>query len=160
MVRSPHHRIGTTFNGLARRYRLLQSLLTPITDAFIAVAESHREYLRDVEHLPQNKIFVVHNGIDTQRFSPDRFARAKVRKELGIADNTPVVGIVAALRPEKDHLLFVAAANRILQREPGTKFLIIGEGAERTAIEGEIERLGLRESIILLGKSLRQPNVT
>ncbi len=45
----------------------LNRLLTPITDGFIAVAEEHGRYLREVERFPPHKVFVIPNGVDTER---------------------------------------------------------------------------------------------
>ncbi len=130
---------------------LLNRQLTPITDAFIAVGESHREYLRDIEHLPAEKIYVVPNGIDVQRFAPKSKNRNEVRAELGIDPSDPVVGIVAALRPEKDHLLFVRSACEVLKSVPQAKFIILGDGVERPAIEQAIQQSGHSNSFYMLG---------
>jgi glycosyltransferase involved in cell wall biosynthesis len=130
---------------------LLNRLLTPTTDAFIAVADSHRTYLRDVERLPNEKVFVIPNGIDTHRFRPSAANRLAVRRELGIDQEAPVVGIVAALRPEKDHVLFLRTAKRLLASKPNCKFLVIGDGQEQSNIEQTIEELKLSENVLMLG---------
>jgi glycosyltransferase involved in cell wall biosynthesis len=125
--------------------------LTSITDGFIAVADAHREYLCNVEKLPKEKIFTIANGIDTRRFAPNHDDRHSIRTELNIAKNAPVIGIVAALRPEKDHLLFLDVAQELLKRTPAAKFLIIGEGAERRNIEQAINDKGLGDAVCMLG---------
>ena len=48
----------------------LNRWLTPITDAFIAVADTHGQFLIDQERLPPEKVFVIPNGVDTSRFVP------------------------------------------------------------------------------------------
>ena len=62
----------------------LNRLLTPWTDAFVAVAQDHGRFLIEQEHLPQNKVRVIPNGIDTGRFVFDPTAPAAVRRQLGI----------------------------------------------------------------------------
>ena len=95
----------------------LNRLLTPITDAFVAVAPSHGRFLIEEEHLPARKVVVVPNGVDTHRFRPEPDV-AGVREKLGVDRAAPVVAIVAALRPEKNHELCLDAARRMTKRLP------------------------------------------
>ncbi len=120
----------------------LNRLLTPITDAFIAVAQPHGRFLVEFERFPEAKVRVIPNGVDTDRFAPAPHASA-VRDELGVDPTTPLVGILAALRPEKNHDLFLAAASRIRHAVPETKFVVIGDGPERPRIEEAATLLGL-----------------
>ncbi|MEQ8846295.1 glycosyltransferase [Botrimarina sp.] len=120
----------------------LNRLLTPITDAVIAVADSHGRFLAEHERFPAQKVRVIPNGVDTERFVPTDYSSA-VREQLGVGPTAPLVGILAALRPEKNHSLFLRAAARVSAAAPETRFLVIGDGPERPKIEGEARRLGL-----------------
>jgi glycosyltransferase involved in cell wall biosynthesis len=133
-------------NGVGR----LNRLLTPITDAFIAVAGSHGRYLVEQERFPAEKVTVIPNGVDTQRFKPIADV-AEVRRELGIDVAASVVGIVAALRPEKNHELFLEMARRIVQESPASRFLIIGDGPCRGPLEQAAQQLGIAPNVLFLG---------
>ncbi len=133
--------------------------LTPITDAFIAVAKPHGQFLIDFETFPANKVVVIPNGIDTIRFRPHQESKAEVRRELGLALDTPIVGIVAALRPEKNHLLFIGAASKVIAKFPKAHFVIIGDGPERSNIENTIAALKLEKSVSLLGTRSDTPRL-
>ncbi len=50
----------------------LNRMLTPITDAFIAVAQDHAQYLINWERFPRDRVFMIPNGVDTDRFCPIR----------------------------------------------------------------------------------------
>ncbi len=65
---------------------------------------------------PRGKIAVIPNGIDTERFCPDREAGQKVRGEWGVAASEKLIGLVARLHPIKDHTTFLKAAG-LLARE-------------------------------------------
>ena len=97
--------------GWPDRVQFANRLLAPITDAFIAVAEPHGRYLAAHEGCTASKIRVIPNGVDVERFRP-RPPNETLRKEFDLAADAPVVGIVAALRPEKNHALFLRAAAR------------------------------------------------
>lgn len=136
--------------GLPDHVEWPNRLLAPITDAFIAVARSHGEYLVAREGCPARKVRVVPNGVDTERFQA-RTPDPKLREELGIPPNTPLAGIVAALRPEKNHALFLAAAQRTLEQMPNAHFLIVGDGPQRAAIEALRHELGLEKVVHVAG---------
>ena len=128
----------------------LNYLLTPITDGFIAVADSHGAHMITQERFPAEKVFVIPNGVDTMRFAPVPDA-ASVRQEIGIGPTDPVVSIVAALRPEKNHELFLEVTRRVTQRIANAKFLIIGDGPRREPLERHAAELGVIQCVHFLG---------
>ncbi|WP_182867130.1 glycosyltransferase family 4 protein [Rhodopirellula sp. JC639] len=129
----------------------LNRRLTPLTDAFIAVADSHGEFLHRFEGFPEAKVHVIRNGVDCERFRPDQANRAEVRTELKLPPTAPLVGIVAALRSEKNHGLLVRAAARLRERHPDLHWLVIGDGPERAGIEDLAQELQVADRIHLLG---------
>jgi glycosyltransferase involved in cell wall biosynthesis len=128
----------------------LNRMLTPITDAFIAVAAPHGQYLVEREKFPRRKVFVIPNGVDVDRFAAGG-ERLAVRKELGLAPTTPVAGIVAALRPEKNHELFLRSAAIVLTRVPEATFLVVGDGPLRPGLEALASELGIARAVRFLG---------
>jgi glycosyltransferase involved in cell wall biosynthesis len=98
--------------------------------------------------LPPRRVLHLPNGIDCGRFAvpPDRALVAA----LGLDENGPVVGTVAALRAEKNlkRLVRIFAG---LRQALGARLVIVGDGPERAAIEGEAARLGVADRVILAG---------
>jgi glycosyltransferase involved in cell wall biosynthesis len=140
----------------------LNRALTRITDGFLGVANEHGRFMIEHERFPRDKVFVIPNGVDVARFSTDVDVAA-VRQELGIASEAPLVGIVAALRPEKNHELFLRAAKIVRQAAPNTEFLVVGDGPCREPLlalrrelklENAVHFLGTRSDIPRLVKSL------
>jgi glycosyltransferase involved in cell wall biosynthesis len=136
--------------GLPDRVEPINRLLAPWTDAFIAVAEAHGRYIAAHEGCPAAKVRVIPNGVDVGRFRP-RPARDDLRAELNLPPGTPTVAIVAALRPEKQHELFLRVAARTQKRVPGARFLIVGDGPRRQELEALSASLGLDTAAIFLG---------
>jgi len=128
----------------------LNRMLAPLTDAFIAVARAHGDYLVERERFPRHKVHVIPNGVDADRFR-DGSARLEVRAELGLTPTTPVAGIVAALRPEKNHELLLRAAAVVRERIPEATFLVVGDGPERVKLEAIADELGIRPAVRFLG---------
>ncbi len=129
----------------------LNRQLTGITSGFIACAEAHARYLIEQQQLPADQVFVIPNGVDTDRFRPNHSLRPWLRSELGVPANCPMIGIVAALREEKNHGQFVFAAKEVLRHHTDAHFVIVGEGPERLNIETAIRDQGLSTRIHLMG---------
>jgi glycosyltransferase involved in cell wall biosynthesis len=125
-------------------------LLTRWTDAFIGVARPHGEHLIRQEGFPAAKVRVIPNGVDVQLFG-GRYDVAAIRHSLNMDVSTPIVGIVAALRAEKNHALFLRAAQRVLVQIPAARFLIVGDGPERAALEQLTAQLDLTAAVRFLG---------
>ena len=94
---------------------------------------------------------VVHNGVDPARFGAARHEgrRAAERADLGLDDAATVFGIVAALRPEKNHeaLLGVLARPELSHAH----LLVVGDGARRRELEARARELGLDDRVHWLG---------
>ena len=107
-------------------------------------AEATRRHLIDDEGVPAEKIFVNHNGYDPAIFHPGEVG---ARKPEALAGAELVIGIVCALRPEKNVSLLVEAFARV--RRPGVKLLILGSGPLLPALQRQIAEGGLEADCIL-----------
>jgi glycosyltransferase involved in cell wall biosynthesis len=144
--------------GLPDHVEFPNRLLAPLTDAFIAVAEPHAQYLAEYEGCPAEKIRVVPNGVDVERFHP-RWPDRALQQEWNLNAETPTVGIVAALRPEKNHEMFLYVAALVHRRLPTARFLIVGDGPQRTKLQALVQSLGIAESVCFLGTRSDMPGV-
>ena len=131
----------------------LNRMLTPITDGFIAVARQHALYQIEQEKFPENKVFLIPNGIDTQHFVFKESRRAQWRAEIGIEPDAPVVGVVAALRSEKNLELFLDSARRLSSQMPKARFVIAGDGPERSSLEERAIEIGIDDKVHFLGST-------
>lgn len=110
----------------------------------------------------EDKLVVIPNGFDAGRWRPDAAARAAVRRELGVDDATPLVGLVARFHPQKDHRTFALAAGRLAARRPDVRFVLIGEGAtwQNATLVGWLREAGAAEAALLLGRRDDMPALT
>jgi glycosyltransferase involved in cell wall biosynthesis len=127
--------------------RVVERLLARLTTRYVAVCYSQLNYLRRFMGLPEEKLAVVRNGVDVD----EQATPPSPRRRFG-DESVFVVGIVAVMRPEKDHRTLLHAWSRLVAsgREQA-RLVVIGDGPERFALETEAKELGLDDTVIWLG---------
>ncbi len=130
------------------RYRLTYAHLV---DGILTPARSIADHLETFSWL-RVPIEVVPNGVDVDVFPyrPERAAIAGI-EGLPTAGEGQVVLHLARLSGQKGHTILLTAAARLRARFPAARYLVVGDGAEREAIEAERARLGLEDIVIMTG---------
>jgi len=95
----------------------------------LAISEVIKRNLLDTCPLTQDKILLLHNAVDTNKFDPLKVDNQKVRKEFNLADDEIVVGMLARFSPGKGHEEVLFAADKLSKQFPNLKFLIAGEAS-------------------------------
>ena len=128
----------------------------------VADASVIRRHLVAEHGVDPAKIEVIGSAVDLEKFKPPR-NRAKFRREIGLGDNTPLIGNVGMIRPDKGQLVLVEAAPLVLQKRPDARFVIVGQGTgilkRGINVRNAIDRAGLADKIIMVGYRWDTPNV-
>ncbi|HEV2763635.1 MAG TPA: glycosyltransferase [Pyrinomonadaceae bacterium] len=130
-----------------------------LAHAVVANAGAVREQLTR-EGVPASKIFVVHNGLDTERLRPaegltrgERLEAAGLSRALAARQ---LVTIVANMRFEvKDHRTFLRAARRVGAEVPKAAFVLAGEGELTESLRAFAAELGLADRVFFTGRCAR-----
>jgi glycosyltransferase involved in cell wall biosynthesis len=85
--------------------------------------------------------------------------RAAIRAEFGIPEDAFVIGHVGRFTEQKNHVFLLAIAAELLTREPRARFLLIGDGELRAAMQKEAARLGIMDRVIFAGLRPDVPRV-
>jgi glycosyltransferase involved in cell wall biosynthesis len=108
------------------------------------------------------KIEVIGSAVDLEKFKPPR-DRAKFRREIGVDDDTALIGNVGMIRPDKGQLVLVEAAPLVLQKRPDVRFVIVGQGTgilkRGINVRNAIDQAGLADRIIMAGYRWDTPDV-
>lgn len=143
---------GRHYPDYPRRKRMLANRwLMGNRDRVVAVGRSVKGALIDNEGIPADRIEVIPNGIDTDRFRPSESLREETRAELGIAPDDYLVLMVARLDPIKDHITAIKSASLAAAEVDGLKLVLVGDGPERNRIEAYIGEANLGSRVRLLG---------
>jgi glycosyltransferase involved in cell wall biosynthesis len=131
-----------------------------VPDAIVCVSQAS-----EVHHVSMGydarKFVIIPNGFDCTEFQPNEATRREMRRELGLADEHVLIGMVARIAPQKDHPNFIRAAIALARRRPEVRFLLCGgpgvDGAKGTTLDntdlaGPLREAGLLNRFFLLGR--------
>jgi glycosyltransferase involved in cell wall biosynthesis len=133
-----------TPNGIATSERAvrLERWLGRLTDRLVAVSESEAELALRLGLVPDGRLVVVPNGVNPDE--PLGAPSFDIRARLGLSPDTPLVGCLARLVPQKAPEVFVTACAQAGDRLPGVHFVLFGNGGVLAdVVAAEIARSGL-----------------
>lgn len=105
---------------------------------------------------------VIPNGFDTSLFMPSPQAKLDVRRELNLADNVLLIGLICRYHPMKDHANFIQAAALLRAVHPNVHFLLAGTEVnhQNQSLQQLIDKLKLTAHVHLLGERSDIPQIT
>lgn len=129
--------------------------------ALIGVADAMIDLLVNAGVAEPNKCITIYSGMEIEPFLHADEQRALTRRELGYSDEHCVIGKIARLFHLKGHRDVIAMARRLIPRNPHVRFLWVGDGILRSALEREIADAGLTPYFRLTGlvDPARLPNL-
>jgi glycosyltransferase involved in cell wall biosynthesis len=132
-------------------YVFLERLAARVSTRIVCVADAMAEQAVTAGVANKAKFATIHSGMDLDAFLRSDAVREEARRNLGITGEDVVIGMIARLFPLKGHEYLFAAAPEIVQRFPGTRFLLVGEGILRARFHRILQRLGLADRFIFAG---------
>ncbi len=159
-VLTTEHSLGDTLmegRPLTRGVRRLYLATDRFSQRTLAVSAAVRARLIALGVEPQ-KIEVVPNGVDVDRFRFDAAARRSTRARLAIGDGDVVVGTVGRLVPSKGHDRVLRAARGLLV-DGHARLVVVGDGPARGAISELAAHLHVKDRVHLLGARADVPDL-
>lgn len=129
-------------------YRRLDNFTSRWNGAVVAVSAAVRDDLL-AQGMDPLRVTVIRNGIEIPPLDPA--ARRRVREELGIGEDVPVIGTVGRLSPQKDYPTLLRAAAGVVAEVPRALFLILGDGGLRPDLENLAAELKIGARVRFLG---------
>lgn len=116
----------------------------------VACSQQAADWLFGPESESKNKVHIILNGIDTQKFKYSESVRQRMRQELNV-DNKTVIGCVGRLAKQKNHGFLIESFRLYHQTHPNSVLVLAGSGPERNSIEKKIANYSLNHCVMLLG---------
>jgi glycosyltransferase involved in cell wall biosynthesis len=112
-----------------------------------------------VERVRLERVAVIPNFVDEEAFVPMApEERRRMLADMGVPDGALVAGIVARLRPVKDHESLIRAAALLRPRWPALHLVLVGEGPSQPELEALARALGVHDVVHFAGHREQQPN--
>jgi glycosyltransferase involved in cell wall biosynthesis len=133
-------------DGISRpQRRVLVVLLRVLTQRVIVPSISTRDWITaDSPAIGSRTSIIYDSAFELGRYDPAA-SGAEFRRELGIAEGTPLVILVSKFQTAKGHLCFIDAAERVASQCPEVRFVIVGGSVEGHELEGATIRQAARE---------------
>ncbi len=138
-----------------QRFRPWQFAFARLADPWCArivcVSQAVADHHRRRSGLPANRYQVIYNGIDVDRFRPDRAARRRLREQWGVVGDEPLVAFVGRLDPQKAPELLLEAMELLVARSSPIHAVLAGDGPLRIALERRLADSPAAGRVRLLG---------
>lgn len=133
--------------------RFLYRLLANNSDAVVFVCRNQMDYWINKYGIKKNISRFIYNGIDVKHFNfnTDESEKKLLIKKLNIRESDTVICICANLGAPKRHVDLIMAGRILLDMGLSIKILIVGDGAERAAIEKQVALLGMGDQVVITG---------
>ncbi|MDF1535210.1 MAG: glycosyltransferase family 4 protein [bacterium] len=153
VIHSIHGFGFTPAQSPAKRWLFMtaEKATSKITDHFIAVSHANRKEGLRLGLFPPGGCTVIRSGFDLDLFRTAEKMSLNLSTIINIPETSPVVLMVACLKPQKAPLDFVRVAARVHERIPDARFILAGDGELKNAISNEINHLGLSGIVLPLG---------
>jgi len=139
-------------NPLERIFFILLEKITAVfTTKIICVSKKDIETGLKYKIAPKEKFVLIKYGIPLYQFKDSNCNKAEKKKELGINNEDPVIGMVACLKPQKSPLDYVKACIDVYNEMPGVNFLLIGDGILKKRCKAELRKTSLNGRFIFTG---------
>jgi len=106
--------------------------------------------------LTPDKIVLLYDSIDTEKFDPIKYNKLQIRKEFGISPDELIVGMTGRISPGKGHEEFLYSAKDLVKKHKNLKFMIVGGSSPdeinyENKIKSLVKKFGLKDNVIFTG---------
>lgn len=132
------------------KHKMLAKIVNKLVDKYIAFSHFLMQDLKTKLSVDDTKIELIYMGVDLalyDSYQKNRHFKAKFHLD----DQTPVVGVIARLYPEKGVHKALIAFPYVIKDIPDAKLLIIGDGPLRNQLEKMAKTLGISDNVIFAG---------
>ena len=139
------------------KHRVWLRRIQNLSGAVLANATPIRDVLIAEEGFVPEKVRVIHNGVDIEKFK----APGNGRDHLfpGVGDGKLIVLVGNMHTDVKGHPWLIASAPAVIREFPSTRFVLVGDGEQRASFEQQVAGLGLERNFLFLGRRADIPEI-
>ena len=131
-------------------YIIIERIAAHFCKKIICISEAEKQSALDKKICSEDKLQVIYNGVDIEDYENGSHCEIK-RKDIGIPDDTFVVGMVGRISPQKAPDVFIKVARLIKEDIPNSYFIIVGNGEQECEIRKYAGENGFGDSLYITG---------
>lgn len=131
-------------------YDYMRKKITKWGTHFFACSKAAAAWIFEDELIKQNKVQVIYNGIDTEKFKYDLQAREQIRKEYNL-ENSYVLIHTGRFTEQKNQKFLVRIFEKLIKEKPNVFLMLLGDGELKGEVEQLVKKKGLDEKVLFLG---------
>ena len=151
----------STSNKKEWKRNLIKNILRPFSklyaNQFFACSELSGRWLFGEKAFKNDKIKIINNAIDLEKFKFNKEKRNEIRKKLKIDENIILIGHIGRFVTQKNHEFLIDVFNEIIKKRKqenfDSKLILIGQGNLKENIIEKIKYLGLQDYVIFTGQT-------
>ena len=120
-----------------------------IKSSIIAITDFTRRYLIETYHIPEEKVALIYQGTDTQRFQDSGSGEREAQKRYPLPDDaSPILGSIGSFEQRKGHpVLFDALKKLVNGPLPNAHLMMVGDGPDEAMLKKRVRTLGLERHV-------------
>ena len=130
---------------------MLQLPIRRTADYLFACSDKAGKWLYGEKATKQPNYRMIPNGVDLKRFAFCERKRRQMRQEIGIAEDTFVLGHIGRITVPKNHQFLVDLFAEYYKENPNSKLLLVGDGELFETVQQQCTQLGIRDAVIMVG---------
>lgn len=146
----------STTNKKEKKKNLLKQVLRPFSSVYatdyMCCSELAGRWLFGDKEYDKGNVYLLNNAIDLDKFKYNEDVRKEKRKELGISDDTLVIGHVGRFVEQKNHRFLIDVFNEIYKQKENSILLLAGQGPLIEEMKEKVKILGIEDSVKFLGQ--------
>ena len=146
----------STTNKKEWKKNLLKQVLRPFSKVYatnyMCCSELAGRWLFGDKTYDSGQVYLLNNAINLDKFKYNEKLRKEKRKELGISDDTLVIGHIGRFVAQKNHTFLIDIFNEVHKKNPNSLLLLVGQGPLKEEIENKVKELKLNDSVRFLGQ--------
>lgn len=146
----------STTNKKEWKKNIMKQVLRPFSKVFatdyFCCSELAGRWLFGNKTYDKNKVYLLNNAIDIEKFSYNEKLRKAKRKELGINDDMLVIGHIGRFVAQKNHDFLIDIFSEVYRQNKNTILLLAGQGPLELEIKSKVNNLGLTNNVKFLGQ--------
>jgi len=146
----------STTNKVEKKKNLMKQILRPFAKTFatdyMSCTEHAGRWMFGNKEFEKNNVFILNNAIDLNNYKYNEKIRQRKKEELGIKDNTLVIGHIGRFVAQKNHIFLIDIFNEIHKKNPDTVLLLAGQGPLMDEIKQKVKDYRLISSVQFLGQ--------